>query len=243
MLAIPTSQHSYRNTIVRPMPPMEIDGTRLQARRKQLGLTQDDVEARTHGAVTQSTIAKLERGKTRGKSRDMQDALAAALETNAAWLCGASDDPTPAAGARIEHETPAREPDDDATPLERALFAVMDAGAYEPADFDAARATIRETFRFMRPEGYLEGVALGLLQAARQLRTEGQPINAASISARAFSSRHADLQRKQAAMEADDDAARRARMLARGEDPDHIPDAVRAAQERDRKRKEREQGE
>lgn len=229
---------------------------RVKSLRKRLGLSQDDVAARVGGDFRRDYVTKVETGANKLRSAEIRNALAKGLGLSRdafdRYLEGdfsldqavalAKSAPTDSS-TRVEPEPVPVEAGEDATALERALFAVMDPAKYEPADFDAARMTIRETFRYLREGADEAQVARGFLEAARQLRAEGKSTSPAAVGARAFSSRHADLQKKQADLEASDDAARRERMAARGEDPDHVPPAVRAAQERDRKTRARERGE
>jgi transcriptional regulator with XRE-family HTH domain len=235
---------------------MDTYGERLRALRKRLNLSQDDVAARAGPDFRRDYVTKAETGANKLRSADIRIALAKGLGLSRDDLerylegelpldeaVALAKAPRAEKGPRVVREPTAPEPDDQASALERALFPAMASGRFEPADFDAARQTIRETFRYLR-EGVDEGeVARGFLEAARQLREEGKATTAAAVSARAFSSRHPDLQRKLAALEAGDEADRRARIEADGGDPDHIPEAVRAAQERDRKRRARERGE
>lgn len=113
------------------------------------------------------------------------------------WLTH-GDGPTPQPGPAAPRTTPElrveREdqhlPEDDEVPLETALFAVFaedrrGAKRYTTADFDAARAAIRATHRKTHPNADLDAHAARLLDAARQLRAEGIPTDAANLMARA----------------------------------------------------------
>lgn len=99
----------------------------------------------------------------------------------------------PAPELRVERED-TRAPAADEVPLETALFEAMDPRRFSGADFDGARAAVREGFRFVRPDTDLLAMATDLLVAARQLRMEGLPVTSGSVMARVASSKSPHVQ-------------------------------------------------
>lgn len=122
------------------------------------------------------------------------EALAAVANVDPRWLAFGEGDE---AGVATRAPPPdlvvlrddERLPEDDEVPLETALFAVFaedrrSARRYTTADFDAARAAIRATHRKTHPDADLDAHATRLLDAARQLRAENIPTDAANLMAR-----------------------------------------------------------
>ena len=104
---------------------MSLDPKRLFARREQLGLTQ--AEAAGLIRISQPAYQRYEAG-TRSPSAQMIDAIAAALHTSAAYLCGESDHAEPDCIQITKADTPAlfdlieRCKDFDEAQLQRLLF-------------------------------------------------------------------------------------------------------------------------
>lgn len=68
----------------------KVVGERIELRRKQLGLTLDDI-AREIG-VAKSTIQRYERGTIETIKLPVIEAIANIMSVNPAWLCGKTDD-------------------------------------------------------------------------------------------------------------------------------------------------------
>lgn len=71
----------------------KVIGERIETRRKQLGLTLDDI-AREIG-VAKSTIQRYERGTIETIKLPVIEAIANIMAVNPAWLCGKTDDMEP----------------------------------------------------------------------------------------------------------------------------------------------------
>lgn len=71
----------------------KVIGERIETRRKQLGLTLDDI-AREIG-VAKSTIQRYERGTIETIKLPVIEAIANIMSVNPAWLCGKTDDMEP----------------------------------------------------------------------------------------------------------------------------------------------------
>ena len=71
----------------------EVLGERIEQRRKELGLTLDDIAQEI--GVAKSTIQRYEKG-TIGKIKlPVVEAIARVISVNPSWLCGKTDDSTP----------------------------------------------------------------------------------------------------------------------------------------------------
>lgn len=71
----------------------KVVGERIELRRKQLGLTLDDI-AREIG-VAKSTIQRYESGNIENIKLPVIEAIANFMSVNPSWLCGKTDDMTP----------------------------------------------------------------------------------------------------------------------------------------------------
>jgi transcriptional regulator with XRE-family HTH domain len=67
-------------------------GKRIEFRRKQLGLTLDDIAIEI--GVARSTIQRYEKGSIEKIKLPVIEAIARVLDVNPAWLCGKADDMT-----------------------------------------------------------------------------------------------------------------------------------------------------
>lgn len=147
---------------------MQINPERLKARRKELRISQMELSRRV--GIDQSTLSKIENGYPLTDS-DIQEKFASVLGVSVQWICG-----------KIESD---QSPDDDATPIEHALFSAMDTAKFTPKDFDSARRALREASFLMPENADLVAIARRWLTAAKQLRVEGHPVTAGSIATRA----------------------------------------------------------
>lgn len=68
-------------------------GERISARRKQLGLTLDDIASEI--GVAKSTVQRYEKGSIDKIKLPVIEAIARVLQVNPSWLCGKSDDMVP----------------------------------------------------------------------------------------------------------------------------------------------------
>ncbi len=73
----------------------KVVGKRIETRRKQLGLTLDDIAQEI--GVARSTIQRYETGSIQTIKLPVIEAIADMMSVNPAWLCGKTDDPTPPA--------------------------------------------------------------------------------------------------------------------------------------------------
>lgn len=173
---------------------------RTRALRKRLGLTQDDVAARAARGdpeFRRDYVTKVETGANKATSLRIQQGLARGLglttDDLAAYLAGRITTEEAAQRAvqlprgdlQIERDHEERVPEDDETPLETALFRVMNPDQHTARDFDAARAAIRGTGRKLHPHADIEATAKRLLDAAYQLRIEGEQVTTNNILWRA----------------------------------------------------------
>ena len=71
-------------------------GERVSERRKSLGMKQVDLAAAMGTDYAQSTVAHVETGRS-GISIERAADCARVLRVSLDWLCGLTDDPTPAA--------------------------------------------------------------------------------------------------------------------------------------------------
>lgn len=67
-------------------------GNRICQRRKELGMTLDDIA--TEIGVARSTIQRYEKGTIQTAKMPVLEAIARVLRVNPSWLCGKSDDMT-----------------------------------------------------------------------------------------------------------------------------------------------------
>lgn len=169
---------------------------RVRELREALGLTQQDVADRSGGRLNQGTLAKVEGGLNKGTGASTRGGLASAfgvtLDSLEAYLAGTLGldvllarraAPSDTAGQGVEAEAQ-RIPEDDEVPAETALFAVFrsaPANAYALKDFDSARAAIRKAPRKEIEGADLHDLARRILDAARQLRSEGKPTTVEGI--------------------------------------------------------------
>lgn len=149
--------------------------------------------------IAQTVLSRLERGAFRNPSSRVLAGLANAYSIPISQLvfAGMEDQGEPAerpaaprANFRFKTAVPPdagsadpRAPEEDETPLESALFAVMDSKKYRAPVFDAARRVIRETYRFTREDADLEAQARTYLDAAARLHREGKPLSTPAILA------------------------------------------------------------
>ncbi len=68
-------------------------GIRISTRRKQLGLTMDDVAQRI--GVAKSTVQRYETGQIQKIKLPVIESIASALSVNPDWIIGNTDDPAP----------------------------------------------------------------------------------------------------------------------------------------------------
>lgn len=164
---------------------------RVRALRAALDLTQEQVAERSGGRVSQATLAKVEGGQNKLNGVATREGLARAFGATpadlGAYVEGALALPEllakiRAAGAetRFEREE-SPVPEDDETPLETALLRVMDPDRHTLRDLDASRAAIRTAPRKAHPDADLTETARRFLEAARQLRLEGEAVTTTSL--------------------------------------------------------------
>lgn len=68
-------------------------GARIEQRRKELGLTLDDIAQEI--GVARSTIQRYEKGTIERIKLPVLEAIARAISVNPSWLCGKTDDMSP----------------------------------------------------------------------------------------------------------------------------------------------------
>ena len=71
----------------------KVIGERIEQRRKQLGLTLDDIAQEI--GVAKSTVQRYERGTIETIKLPIIEAIASIMSVNPSWLCGKTDDMTP----------------------------------------------------------------------------------------------------------------------------------------------------
>jgi len=156
-------------------------GEKVRAMRRERGWSQEQLSDRAVG-VSQSLVSRIENGTSR-VPLDAARSIAAAFGVDPSELLdGTETDRTRLSEpSGFGYGRDPRTPEDDETPLESALFAVMDPKKYKVPVFDAARRVIRETFRFTREDADLEAQARSYLEAAARLHREGKPMTTAAI--------------------------------------------------------------
>lgn len=167
------------------MPRENPLGERLYALRKTRGWSQMTLSERS--GVAQTMVSKIEGGRAVRPSAETVTKLAAALDVSPAQLLDSTSPlprtpPTPRAVDPLPLDL--HTPDEEETPLELALFAVLDPKAHRPAVFDAAREAVRQTFRLVHPSADLEELARRILDAAKRLDVEGEKMTPAAIMTR-----------------------------------------------------------
>lgn len=83
----------------------KIIGRRIENRRKELGLTLDDVAQEI--GVAKSTIQRYEKGTIEKIKLPVIEAIARVIYVNPAWLCGKSDIMEPENSQRLNYKLPA----------------------------------------------------------------------------------------------------------------------------------------
>lgn len=157
---------------------MDIEKQRVRARRIQLGLSQKRVGEKAN--IGQELVSRIERGEYH-PGEGIIGQLARALEVSIEWLCG-SNEPGEIPDGFILVPTSASNKDPEVVNYERALFKAMGTGEFETEDFDNVRKALDETkYVYFKKAVDAEGLALDLLNAAKELRDKKLPINSGSI--------------------------------------------------------------
>ena len=160
----------------------------LRRLRAERGWSQ--TQAAKQAEIAQTVVSRLERGELTNPTTRVLSGLANAYGVPVGMLLDASqgvDVGGAVARGAAGDASGWSAAEDNETPLESALFAVMDPKRYRVVDFDAARRTVLETHRYLNADADLEGLARSILDAASVLRCEGKPANTASIMARVVS--------------------------------------------------------
>jgi len=159
-------------------------GERLKALRTARGWSQ--TQTAQAAQVAQTVVSRLERGEGKQTSAKVLQRLADAYGVRVEELTGTRYD----TAATLPGAAPPRlrvvmdaEAQSDVAALEAALLRLTAGGAYEVADFDAARTVVRETFRHLDPSAVTEH-AEALLRAAKGLRKEGKTASVTDVLAR-----------------------------------------------------------
>lgn len=201
-------------------------GEKIRELRIARGMSQEQLAAKV--GVVQMTISKMERGIMKRPSFSTLMGIANALGVSVADLddAGVASVNLP----RIAPTSDPRPPEEDETPLESALFAVMDSKKYRAPVFDAARRVIRETYRFTREDADLEAQARSYLEAAARLHREGKPMTTAAVLAYVINGSlpgAAEVAKERAAALTDQaDAELRAKGMEPGQGSDRLKAAV-----------------
>lgn len=173
---------------------------RIKALREALGLSQQQLADRSGGRIDRPMASKLESGVSKGRSAQVREGLAAAVGVSVddlnAYLDGklslaetvGRGKGAPAAPPRPEtrvERDPAPAVESDGTPLERALGQAFDPGAgHLVRDLRAVEDAFSGQRHWERVEGDLVGAARRWLDAAMQLRKEGQGVDAQGLLVR-----------------------------------------------------------
>lgn len=143
-------------------------GRRIQVLRETRGWSQTELAQRTR--LSQTVISKLERGASMRASAATLHALAAAFDVTIEDL--------------ISPDSPAAPP----SPLEVALFRVMDVEHYSLASFDVARALVRRVTLSLAPssKSTANDLARSVLDAAKALEDAGERLTVDGVAARLY---------------------------------------------------------
>lgn len=165
-------------------------GSRLKRLRSELGLTQEEVAQR--GGLDRSSVVKLERGVTQGRSGPMREGLARGfgltVEDVAKLLDGRLTPKAAAVLARTPHQAAPLPPETvmDADPgyvpapgrsaheFSHVLTDAFRAGHGDAEDFDEVRRVVVQAGDLhVTDPGQLSRLAVRLLNASKRLRAKG----------------------------------------------------------------------
>lgn len=125
----------------------QVVGERIEQRRKQMGLTLDDIAQEL--GVARSTIQRYEKGTIDRVKLPIIEAIARVIAVNPAWLCGKTDDMTP-------EKTPA--PESNRSDRKKELMAAFWGGEKDlsPEDMDEMWADVENFAAFVAQKKRME---------------------------------------------------------------------------------------
>lgn len=141
---------------------VQIDGEIMRIRRLELRLSQEKLAEKA--GLSQSLIAKIEKGDVRGRKRDQQDAIAKALGISVQQLCGP---------ASLRQDSPQRIEVTQPLPTDAGAIDDVLASAWDVATHRVVDVLVVRSMMVQGTDAPSAAQARTLLNAAAKLRARG----------------------------------------------------------------------